>query len=265
MKMQYVTIGCDPEFMIGLPNSTKVIEGDLICDNMDGHIGTDMHGSQMEIRPRPSKNTLDVLANIRSILRLTLKNNPKLKKLKFVGGHYYGGSPIGGHIHIRSVGKNDSLWGDDDVDDVEPIVKLLDKVLFYGLAEAVDDKKGREARRRRGYGRLSDTRDSESGIEYRTPPCWLVNPTLAFLYLCLAKICALISVNGNDYRVTREMIFKSKKIGFPLLELVAQRIANIPSLVKEEDIRMCIKILRRLRKDKLKINWSEDFKAAWGL
>jgi len=264
MIMEKVKIGCDTEFMIGVPDSERIIYGETIC-SMNGHIGTDMHGDQMELRPHPSENTLDVVTNIRSILRLLVKENPKLKSLAFIGGHFHS-APIGGHIHIRPI-RSATTFGDDwNEIQKHPVVKLLDLILFHGLATVIDDAKGRAHRRQWGYGKMSDVRESgENGIEYRTPPCWLVHPTLTFLYLCLAKICALLELNKSDYSKTYDIIIKSKVKGMSLLSLLADRIANIPSLVKEEDIRMCVKILRNLRRNKLVIDWKQDFKKAWGL
>lgn len=253
--MKRVTIGCDPEFVIKSSHNGSIIVARDICGDMRGRIGTDICGRQMELRPRYSSNIFTVLTNIRSLLRTLLESNPKLKDYGFIGGHFYK-TAIGGHIHIRSTDGR-SLGN--------PVIGLLDKILSNGLAYIIDDLQGKEQRNGEGYGQVGDWRHSGAGVEYRTPPCWLVSPTLTFMYLTLAKICGLLALNEKEFDIDVDNIVFSRRCGISLLKFLVTKIRNIPPLMEEEDVVLCIKLIGDIKENAKKVNWNRDFKKAWGL
>jgi hypothetical protein len=265
--MEKVTIGADPEFVIRIPNTSEIVSGDYIT-KFNGAIGTDAVDELIELRPNPSTNVFNVLGNIRYMLRFLLDKSPELKKLEFVAGHQGVHFPIGGHIHIGRVSKK--IWFNNMIiEDSAPscgrvLISLLDKLLYDGVHKAIRDKAGYDFRVNHSYGFKGNYRvHTKSVVEYRTPPSWLVSPTLAFLYLCLAKVGGLLVINYPD--TTTEILAK-KSIGVNILKLIANKIENISDMINQPDIEKLVSLIRDIKfKTCQNVNWSIDFKKSWGL
>jgi hypothetical protein len=182
------TLGADPEFVCFKGGRFWAARHSGFLDLAD-ELGGDMSGRPFEVRPRPSKDPLEVVSNIHSILVGHTLRNPAFYALDWRAGSYYhtGGNEghdtsLGGHIHIGGLKK------------LLPAAEaglILDNYVG-AISVLVEDRK--EGMKRRGedvggeYGQASDVRDDmPHGYEYRTPSSWLTSPYVAAGFLCLTK------------------------------------------------------------------------------
>jgi hypothetical protein len=202
-------IGCDPEF--ALRNKTTKA---LMCVPSESRlhggnkVGVDHGGAVVELRPDPSYRVLDLLRNIKSLLK-----NDELMKLKdyewkaggvirTAGGYFQG---MGGHVHLEL-----PYQGHHGVDAAvyNLRVKACDAVTKH--LEELDILPREECRIRRsdeggGWGRFgsvqfgsvqvavgpqSNTMTPFYRMEYRTPCSWLFDPKAAFITLTGIKLAA---------------------------------------------------------------------------
>ncbi|PRZ15460.1 phiEco32-like amidoligase-type 2 protein [Laceyella sediminis] len=179
---EQIVLGADPEFVMVGPDGKLVIASDLIpvrgeigCDAI--WLGEDRRKKPLfELRPTP---TSDPKTMVMSIYRLLTKLARKTRHIQgkwLAGGMPWSGFPLGGHIHYSGIKPNFKLF------------RALDNymALLFVIAE---DVKGID--RRPKYGYLGDYRfQPHGGFEYRTPPSWLVSPTLTKGVFALAKLIA---------------------------------------------------------------------------
>jgi hypothetical protein len=267
--MKKVMIGCDPEFMI-LTNNQKVLPANEICDDYrtSNHFGREIgqNGFVFELRPDPSTNVFAILANIRKILRTHIQNSTYLKNCIFVSGHAVKIAPahfaIGGHIHIS--GEN----GYDTKDLLRhDFRQFINKIIYSGFMYIINDKNGHELRQKIGYGKRRDFRDKEHTAEYRSPPSWLVSPTLAFMFLTIAKICGLLFINRGIWDIEQDIndLLSTKCRGFCLLRKLITLVKTQKKLMEEEDVIKCLEILNNLPNKRINLVWQRDFKSSWEL
>lgn len=168
-------VGCDPEFYFQASGG-RVNANDL---SLKAGLawGADNNGRLAEMRPAPSRSTLEVVASLASELRWLSWLRPDLRDYSWHGGAWNHQDGLGGHIHFGRLR------------DREREVAALD-LLAYWLSElGVFDRAGwRERIRRKNYGKLGDVRPQRWGWEYRTFPSWIDSPWLAFFTLTLAKL-----------------------------------------------------------------------------
>jgi hypothetical protein len=266
--MKQVKIGCDPEFMI-LASDGKIVPSLTICDdeNLKNHFGREVGqgGWLFELRPDPSTNIFALLANIRKIMKIHIRKFPYLKKCIFIGGHAAEDHfAIGGHIHIST----DEMYSDDLLE--SNFKRFINKIIYSGFMHIINDKEGQYVRQTIGYGKARDFRcckyDSSS-LEYRTPPSWLVSPTLAFIFLTLAKICGLLYINKKYFNINDEIYNLSHDThkGMLLLKRFFTVVKICDGLMEEEDVVKCIEMLENLPNKRINLNWNRDFKIAWQL
>lgn len=139
----------------------------------------------LEIRPRPQKNPRNLLLELYRGMLLAAKKigNPNVRWL--AGALPHPGFPIGGHIHFSGFPLNSH------------ILRVLDNYLTLPLV-LVEDERG--VKRRPKYGFLGDFRlKPHGGFEYRTPPSWLVSPTITKGVLSLAKVIARLYPYLSEY------------------------------------------------------------------
>lgn len=186
-----VTVGCDPEFEF-------VVNGRAVsCDNSpvpfqgtgrNVKIGRDGAGAQVELRPDPSSDAGEVVANMKSLFNQIRDRNPSAH-LSIKGDRF----PCGGHIHA-GVGMRYSPPRD--------LVFLLD----HFIGKKVVDLSG-EARN--AYKSLSAVRDQPWGFEYRTPPSIIFQwPEFARLAMKAVKNLVECFVNGQVIVVNQEPVFE---------------------------------------------------------
>src|SRR5690606_27831164 len=156
------------------------------------------------LRPRPSSSPRELIVRLYRGMLLAAKkiNNPNVSWL--AGALPRPGLPIGGHIHFSGVPLGSA------------ILRALDNYVTLPLV-LLEDKRG--LKRRPTYGFLGNFREKfHGGFEYRTPPSWLVSPTLTKGILSLAKLIALnypfltywplrdVSVQKAYYRGEEEVV-----------------------------------------------------------
>ena len=200
-----ISVGCDPEFEPWLIANVLDNDNNIICPAVNRisasdfsriyspnneiknilhtRVGLDRCRRCVELRPKPSNNVDDVIKNIASLVKRIHKRGMLLSVWSLE-------EPIGGHIHIGSLDKNNPLIG-DLIYPFNNLVKLLDR--FIGKPTQVLNPNNRDGTQsnRYGYtyGNLSDARNKEHGFEYRTPPAAI------FLTPNILRMCLQIAQN----------------------------------------------------------------------
>jgi hypothetical protein len=196
---QRPNIGADLEIMIASPQNKIMIasnylpqNGKIGCDAI--WLGTDRSKKPLvEFRPSPSSQPLDVFAEIHQLMKEATKKLPRSAKW-WAGGLPFARFPIGGHIHFSQVFLSSRL------------IRALDNYLSLPLSMIESE---RSLKRRPRYGYLGDVRPQwYGGFEYRTPPSWLVNPTIAkgtlvLGYLIAASYKELTQTPLNNYDIQK--------------------------------------------------------------
>ena len=176
-------LGTDPEFiLVSADGQLKMASqyfgrhGLVGCDAI--WYGTDRTKKPLvEIRPRASNSPRELVIRLYRGMQIAAKkiNDPSTKWL--AGALPHPGLPLGGHIHFSGVPLGSAL------------LRALDNYMTLPLV-LVEDRRG--VKRRPKYGFLGDYREQfHGGFEYRTPPSWLVSPTLTKGIFSLAKVVAL--------------------------------------------------------------------------
>lgn len=179
---QTIMLGADPEFIMVTPKGSLIvaskyfpIQGKVGCDA--AWVGNNRsHKPIVELRPDPTPDPLRLSVRVYQCLLQAAKKVQTLQCKWLAGALPYPNYPIGGHIHFSGI------------DPVFPLLRALDNYLALPLVVCEDPRgKGRRPK----YGFLGDYRLQEhGGFEYRTPPSWLVSPTLTKGVLVLSKIIA---------------------------------------------------------------------------
>jgi hypothetical protein len=200
------TIGADPEFCI-LKQGDTVEYNEFYREHPElfgtneykDEIGLDGGWCALEVRPRPSKNPLEVVANIHNILRKSVISCPKLLKYRWKAGAFVNGNPIGGHIHFgvkEYTNKHTGFVKNPD------LVKILDNYLALPSLLLENRKEGKDRRDEMdcGYGLPKDYRSNKWGFEYRVCSSWITSPYIAAAFLCLAKTIVFERLNNNKFK-----------------------------------------------------------------
>ncbi len=174
-------LGADPEFIL-LSKEGKIVpatryfppDGAAGCDSV--RVKGEKRWPLVELRPRPSVDPEKVLSEMRRLLCVAAKRTAGASLSWRAGALPVPGLPLGVHIHLSGVAlTSERLRALDNA------VGLTLRLLEPPLA----------ARRRPKYGTLGDVRrQPHGGFEYRTPPSWLVSPSLALGVIALAKVAA---------------------------------------------------------------------------
>lgn len=188
-----VTLGADLEFIM-----RKKTGGILYASryfSRYGSVGYDQQGSRrrrgahpiVELRPRPTKDPLELVERIRRLLLRAQARTPKKGVRWEAGSLPVPGYPIGGHIHLSGVELTTEL------------LRALDNYVAFPVMMLENPVKAKK--RRKKYGWLGEFRwESYGGFEYRTPASWIVGPQYAAAVLCLTKL-----VVDNYEKLTRNV------------------------------------------------------------
>jgi hypothetical protein len=187
--IENITVGADPEF--GLIRSNGVLaRGNQVVSHR-GSFGSD--GPSVEVRPAPSNNHIEVVANMSHILA----NPPAAAEdYRWLGGATYQDEHrvywFGGHIHL---GRPLQLGQYDAFRCYEKIATALDGLLAFPLTRF--DTPNPHYRRNGcpyNYGKAGDIRadyPEQDRFEYRVlSGLWFTHPTLAKIVLGAAKAVA---------------------------------------------------------------------------
>lgn len=179
ISLNQISLGADPEFVILSPKGNLVIasrylpvHGKVGCDEI--WIGKNRSNKPVvEVRPDPTPDPRKLVIRIYEQLLSVAKKMNAVSGKWLAGALPYQGFPLGGHIHFGGFKPNFKM------------LRALDNYLSLPLI-VVEDKKG--IHRRPKYGFLGDYRLKDyGGFEYRTPPSWLISPTLTKGVLALAQ------------------------------------------------------------------------------
>lgn len=179
MPLEHISLGADPEFVVQSPKGNLVIasrylpiQGKIGCDAI--WIGQNRSNKPVvEVRPDPTSNPRKLVIRIYEQLLSVAKRMNAVSGKWLAGALPYQGFPLGGHIHFGGLKPNFKM------------LRALDNYLSFPLI-VVEDEKG--IKRRPKYGFLGDYRlKDHGGFEYRTPPSWLISPTLTKGVLALAQ------------------------------------------------------------------------------
>lgn len=175
-----ITIGCDPEFELYDKSGHFMNKDHILSEGrLQRKIGADGHGDTLELRPEPSEDPAEVVADLVSLfdslahMRVSVKGDKEA-----LGGHIHFGAPQGKVIKVQ-----------------KSMLDALDAFIgshfqpTYGLA-------------RRDYGRKGDNRVQPWGFEYRTPPAAIfTTKEIAYITMKLAK-GIVEEINRRNIEVT---------------------------------------------------------------
>jgi hypothetical protein len=180
--LEEIVLGADPEFIMESPQGKLLIASHYFP--IRGKVGCDaiwmgQNRSQkplVELRHDPTEDPRHLVVRIYQSLIFANKKMSKGPAKWLAGAMPYEGFPLGGHIHFSGIQPDFKL------------LRALDNYLSL-LLVIVEDEKGKT--RRPKYGFLGDFRYQDyGGFEYRTPPSWLVSPTLTKGVFVMAKLIA---------------------------------------------------------------------------
>ena len=251
-----VAVGADPEFLA--INHSGIIIGASSLGYSDGQFGCDGDSTTFELRPDPSRNPLEVVANIAHLLKTEVKANRRLKDLDFRAGSYYHDRALGGHIHF-GIPSNKIQYG---------TASTILSNYVGAITALIEDKGEGKQRRSRGYGGIAECRTQNYGFEYRTCSSWVVSPYVAMGVLCLGKTVMYEVLNNPTFQprndVTNENIVSVEKeklrVKFPAIW------ADITKMELYQEYKPYIDFLYWLVINER--GWfpvKKDMKAAWGI
>lgn len=252
-------IGADPEFVmrsqtgnIMLASKYFPLRGKVGCDAI--WLGQNRsHKPLVEVRPKPSKDPQVLVERIYHCLQYAARKVAHVPCSWLAGGMPFAGFPIGGHIHFSGIEPNFGM------------LRALDNYLTLPLMMAEDEK---GISRRPKYGYLGDYRiKSHGGFEYRTPPSWLVSPTLTKGVLTAAKLIILnyqkLTLNPLSNPDLQVAYYKGDKDSFTFwTSLLFQELKDLDDYpLYEKYLSPYFEFLQSGKK------WDEtrDFRRAWRL
>lgn len=165
-----ITIGCDPEFIL-INDTGKVVNADKVFPKT-ARLGSD--AGLGELRPPPSKNSLDVVESLRGLIH----SIPVKTKYCPVSCSYYNGWVSGFHIHFGMPQAILTYASEQTIGFIRGAVAVLD--YYIGIPAMLADETDLRRLSTFGYGQPGDFRVGECTMEYRTPGGFhLRSPALA--------------------------------------------------------------------------------------
>lgn len=260
--VNHFKLGADPEFILvdpGQPGQMIEVAGVPIRTdatpparvNASGvglltglFVGADQNGRLVEVRPKPSRFALRVLASILISLRWVAILKPELLAFEWKSGAFLEGDGLGGHIHFgRKRGSRA-----EEIVGLDAIAATFRRTKAFSISQW--DKRLLGDDRNQQYGKFSDYRLQGHGYEYRTLPSWLDSPWTAYLSLVVSKLAVY-----NPKLVERWFQDSTVKEG---------GIRNLLAYYKEldDDARIAYLAFERLG---MPVYVGKDIRAAWGL
>jgi hypothetical protein len=174
--VNHFKLGADPEFVFVVDG--KVIHASGLGLKAGLAFGADNNGRLAELRPKPSRSALRVVASLYAELCFLAQWNPGLTQYAWVASPFAERDGLGGHVHFGRWKK----LREAEVNALDWVMKLLTAAGVINLAA----QRNRLATNL--YGKFGDIRVQSHGYEYRTFPTWLGSPKHAHLFLTLAKL-----------------------------------------------------------------------------
>lgn len=194
-----ILLGADPEFLL-FDNENQVVRANNVIPKA-GKIGSD--GAMIEVRPDPANNPVELVNNIKSIFKSSIKND-NLNSYKWIASTYHKDNirdyPVGGHIHIGNPKNINKLESESSKFFLFSVInKILDELLALPLIKLDGTELGRFRRSEcqmaaagnNGYGFFGEWRPCDGRLEHRTlSGLWLMHPEIAESVLGSAKAIA---------------------------------------------------------------------------
>jgi len=252
-------LGADLEFVLRRPNGKFVVASTFLSRRGKvGHDAITLKGKNQkyplaEIRPAPSTHPIKLFKNVESCLRLANKKITSSNLQWLAGGRPLKRYPIGGHIHFSNVTLNAQL------------VRALDNYLTLPILLLESEH---SLQRRPKYGFIGDYRKQfHGGFEYRTPPSWIVSPTIAKGVICLAK---LIAEHANQLTWLPLNQFEIQKAFYEgrqgeIKGVVSSLWSNLQKLKKYQDYRDELNEFYSLIEKGYRWDEFADIRKAWNL
>jgi hypothetical protein len=244
-------LGADPEFTFeqvlpdpdGLARQLQQVPAELFNMKTGVFAGADQNGRLVELRPKPSRSALRVLASTLVSLRWLARMYPQTLLYGWRAGAFAHGDGLGGHVHFGR--KRPSR--PQEVQAMDALMGVTCALRMFPAKEQQQRQQG-DARRQR-YGLPGDFRLQVHGYEYRSLPSWLDSPWQAYLTLVLSKLAvldpALVVPWGN-------------------LQASPQMLRNLLAYYRglDDDAALALAVLS---KQGLPQHLGGDFKQRWGL
>jgi hypothetical protein len=252
-------LGTDVEFVLRHKSGKFVLASRYFSKK--GKVGYDaiwLRGNRnkyplAELRPTPNEKPRELFANIYRCMKIAIRriNNPKIEWL--AGGNPLKRYPIGGHIHFSNINLQAKM------------IRALDNYLTLPLL-LMESKESMS--RRPKYGYLGDYREQfHGGFEYRTPPSWIVTPSVARGVLAISKLIAkdyhqLSWFPLNSYDVQKDFYQGNREAIYPVVQSVWEKIKECSSYKQyQKDIDGFFKLIEQ----GYVWNEFEDIRKAWRL
>src|SRR5271157_3918703 len=240
--------GADPEFQLvrreeeGDEEDNGLRHAELFGLKAGRAFGADNNGRLVEVRPKPSRNQLEVLGSIHDTLRWMYILLPTVRDLSWVCGAFLNGDGLGGHVHVAR--KREKLQ-EKEVQALDGIARLIEELRLFNKSQL--DRRRQGDRFGQIYGVPGDIRKQKYGYEYRTYPSWLDSPWMAYLHLVLTKLAIF------DPELVNTATGNAK-----------QHIKSILRYYRgtDDDAELAVWAMERMG---LPINQGGDFKGRWGL
>jgi hypothetical protein len=176
-------------FVMGSDIEFEVFDGDMVVGadrfypSMHEEIGRDGHRETGEIRPKPSKDPIELAKNTESLLKKVHDHLPKGYKICGGSGMRF---PIGLHIHFSNLGRDKKL--------IEKLGWLMNDPLIPYQTKARTDA---------GFGRTTDTRDQPHGWEWRALWATIQDYDMVESVFCVAYGIAKAHILNIDLGTSR--------------------------------------------------------------
>lgn len=229
--IEKLTLGADPELI--LHKDGRIAPANQYFNSTD-EFGCDGNSTVAELRPKPSKTPWGLVSYIAQLIDWGHKEFPELKMMAGAMAYDYA---IGGHIHLSTPASPNKI------NNLDALLGTLETHLY--------PSSDIEKRRSNGYGQLSQFRRKNHGIEYRTPVSWLTSPTIALVYLTLAKI----AVVNDEINIAEEM--GKQEDGIKVLRNIKKYFPDIP-----EDCEMGLEYIDEVLDTPLSA-WGDDIVPHW--
>jgi hypothetical protein len=241
--VNHFMLGADPEFVFSDDRGRRVDAAQMRL-RTGLFVGADQNGRLVEIRPRPSRSALSVVASIMVSLRWLPILRPHTLDYSWLAGAWKFNDGLGGHIHFGRKRPTRAR----EVVALDAIAEVLYKQGVFP-ADEILARRGGDAHHQ-VYGMPSDFRPQVHGYEYRSLPSWLDSPWLAYLCIVLGKLAVAYP----------DLVTPWDEMQTPSVDTLKNLLAYFKAVDDDAAI-----ALKALEVHGLPLHVGGDFKKRWGL
>ncbi len=219
-----------------------------------GIIGLDGHPQTGELRPGASTNLIEVVTNMYAAFKyvsdILAENDVTLH-----AGQWRDNKALGGHIHFGI--------GEDNTSRRTAMIPYLDHFLDKIVSNKTDNVAEKRLRIERGYGGLRQVRSKPYGFEYRTPGSFIHNPQLSMVYLTLAKLSSIVSIDrefsASKYPLSNSVYDNARALFDEAVGAMARN-----SITEDiDDCLLGLDVIKDVFKRTPSINWEDNILTNW--